>query len=245
MHGRLVTLAALGAITVIMLAGLCYVTLSKTSTAVSENRDVLYQITAFNTFSTGKYEGTTSFSELAKHGDFGIGTLDGLDGEMVALDGVFYQVPLDGVPVQISPSALTPYATVTFFDADQIFQVNNLNYSELTSYISQAMPDDEAIYAIKVSGTFEYVQTRSVSLQTQPFPPLSEAVSHQAVFNLTSVAGSAVGFYFPQSMSGVDFAGCHLHFLTDDRSAGGHLLDCVIRNATIEIDYTGKYTLIL
>lgn len=244
-NGRLVTLAALGLITIIMLSGLYILTVSKAQTTVNENRDTLFQISPFNTFSTGKYDGVTSFSELAKHGDFGIGTLNGLNGEMIALNGVFYQIPVDGVPVKISSSALTPYATVTFFDADQTFQVEGLTYSELISYVGQALPDDQKIYAIKVSGIFEYAKTRSVPIQTQPYPDLTEAVSHQVVFNLTRVSGTAVGFYFPQSMSGVDFSGYHLHFLTEDFSAGGHLLDCIITNATVEIDYTNKYTLIL
>lgn len=245
LNSRIVTLAALTALVIIMLSGLYVVTQSKANTVVTENRDILFQVSAFNTFSSGKYDGTTSFSELAKHGDFGIGTLNGLNGEMIALDGVFYQVPIDGTPVKISPSALTPYATVTFFDADLTLHVNNFNYSQLISYINQSLPLDEAIYAIKVSGTFDYAETRSVPIQTQPYPALSEAVSHQAVFNLTDVSGTAVGFYFPYSMSGVDFAGYHLHFLSDDRTAGGHLLDCIIRNATVEIDYTNKYTLVL
>lgn len=245
MNGRFVTLAALGAIVVIMLAGLIFVTMSKANIVDSENRDALYQISTFNTFSIGEYDGTINFGELAKHGDFGIGTLNGLNGEMIALNGVFYQVPVDGKPVQVNPSALTPYATVTFFDADQTFHVNNLNYSELTSYINQVLPDNEAIYAIKVSGTFDYAKTRSVPIQTQPYPTLSEAVSHQAVFDLMNVSGTAAGFYFPESMSGVDFVGYHLHFLTDDRTAGGHLLDCTIRNATIELDCMKEYSLVL
>ncbi len=245
LNNRIVTVAALCAIVIILLAGLCVLTFSKANLAVTENRDVLFQVAAFNTFSSGKFAGNTSYSELATHGDFGIGTLNGLDGEMIALDGVFYQVPIDGTPVKISPSALTPYATVTFFEADQTFHVNALNYSELTSYISQALPKDEAIYAIKVSGTFDYAKTRSVPIQTQPYPTLSEAVTHQAVFDLTNVSGTAVGFYFPQSMAGVDYAGFHLHFITDDRAAGGHLLDCVIRNATIELDCMSVYSLVL
>ena len=228
-----------------MLAGLYVVTQSKANNVVTQNRDILFQVSAFNTFSSGKYDGTTTFSELAKHGDFGMGTLNGLDGEMIALDGVFYQVPVDGKPVQISANAFTPYATVTFFDADLTLHVDGLNFSELTSYIDQSLPSEEKIYAIKVSGTFDYAKTRSVPPQTQPYPPLSEAVSHQTVFELPNVSGTAVGFYFPNSMSGVDFAGYHLHFLTDDRAAGGHLLDCVIKNATLEIDYTDKFSLLL
>jgi acetolactate decarboxylase len=245
LNGRLVTLAALTALVVIMLAGLYVATQTKVNTSVTENRDILYQVASFNAFSTGQFEGTTRFSELAKHGDFGIGTLNDLDGEMIVLNGTFYQVPVDGKPVLVNQNALTPYATVTFFDADITLNVNNMTYSELTSYINESLPDDEAIYAIKVSGIFDYVKTRSVPAQTQPYPPLSEAVNHQAVFELANVTGTAVGFYFPNSMSGVDFAGYHLHFLTDDFTAGGHMLESVIRNAKVQIDYTNKYSLIL
>jgi acetolactate decarboxylase len=102
-----------------------------------EDRETLFQISPFNTFALGNYDGDFTYGELAKHGDFGIGTLNGLNGEMIALNGVFYQIPIDGVPRQINASEKTPYATVTFFEADQTRQVADaLNYSELKTYIT-------------------------------------------------------------------------------------------------------------
>ncbi len=210
------------------------------------DRETLFQIAAFNTFSNGQYEGYMSYAELAKHGDFGIGTFDGLDGEMIALDGVFYQIPVDGKPIQADPAMKAPYATVIFFEADHTFHVDGaMNYTKLKAYIDGLLPTQNAIYAIKVSGTYEYAQTRSVPKQTHPYPTITEALKSQSVFNLTNVSATAVGFWFPASMDGVDFAGYHLHMVTDDHSAGGHLLDFIIRNATIEIDQTNKYNLVL
>jgi alpha-acetolactate decarboxylase len=55
----------------------------------------------------------------------------------------------------------------------------------------------------------------------------------------------AVGFWFPSSMDGVDFAVYHLHLITDSHSAGGHLLDCIVRNATVEIDQTCQFNMVL
>ena len=211
-----------------------------------ENTGTLFQVSQFNTFSAGNYEGNVTYAELAKHGDFGIGTVNGLDGEMVALDGVFYQIPVEGTPHQIGVTAQTPYATVTFFKADQtIHLLDSLNYSQLTAYINSSLPAYNTIYAIKVHGTFDYAKTRSVPIQTKPYPPLAEAVSNQTVFTLGNVSGTAVGFWFLKSMDGVDFAGYHLHFITDNHSAGGHLLDCIVRNATIEIDQIGKFEMVL
>ena len=101
---------------------------------VIENRETLFQVSPFNTFAQGNYDGAVTHDELAEHGAFGIGTLNGLTGEMIAFNGVFYQVPVDGAPRQIGASEKTPYATVTFFEADQTSQVADaLTYSELTT----------------------------------------------------------------------------------------------------------------
>jgi acetolactate decarboxylase len=209
-----------------------------------QKQNMLYQVSAFNVFSAGNYEGNTTYAELAKHGDFGIGTLNGLNGEMIALNGKFYQIPTDGDPRQIISSEKTPYATVTFFKSNQSFQVANVtSYSLLTEDINSTLTNYNAIYAIKVHGFFDLAKTRSVPAQSEPYPTIAEAVKNQTVFVLNGVVGTAVGFYFPNSMDGVDVAGYHLHFLSDDHLSGGHLLECNVKNATVEIDQINNYYL--
>ena len=208
--------------------------------------DTLFQVAAFNTFSSGNYDGFLTYNELAEHGNFGIGTFDCLDGEMIALDGVFYQIPFDGKPNQADPIMKTPYATVTFFEADQTISIAGpLNYSELKTNIDKLLQTDNAIYGIRIDGTYDYAQTRSVPKQTEPYPVLEEVIKNQSVFTLNNVSATAIGFWFPSSMNGIDFSGYHMHLITDDHSAGGHLLDCIARNITIEIDQTNKYNLVL
>jgi acetolactate decarboxylase len=234
----LVFFVAIALVTVVLFAAFYDLTLPE--------QDTLYQVSAFNTFSTGNFEGNTTFAELAKHGDFGIGTLNGLNGEMLALDGKFYQIPAEGSPREIGSQENTPYATVTFFKMDQTFQIANVSsYSQLTTIINSTLPNYNSIYALQVHGFFDFIQTRSVPLQTEPYPPLAEAVKNQTVFNLNHVEGTMVGFFFPENMNGVDFAGYHLHFLTDDHTAGGHLLECTIKNATVEIDRINSYQLMI
>jgi len=213
--------------------------------ALPEN-DTLYQITAFNVFSAGNFEGTTNYAELMKYGDFGIGTLNGLNGEMIAFNGKFYQIPTAGNPKEITPEEKTPYVTITFFESDQTFQVANISsLSQLTAKINLTLPNYNAIYALKVHGFFNSAKTRSVPIQTNPYPTLTDAVKNQTVFNLNKVSATLVGFYFPANMDGVDFPGYHLHLLTDDRNAGGHLLECNVEEATVEIDQTNNYHLLI
>jgi acetolactate decarboxylase len=53
-------------------------------------RDTLFQVSTIDALLAGAYDGDITFKELGKHGDFGLGTFQSLDGEMVELDGSFY-----------------------------------------------------------------------------------------------------------------------------------------------------------
>ena len=111
----------------------------QTNSDDTPDKDTVFQLAAFNTFSTGKYDGVMPYSELEQHGDFGIGTFDGLNGEMIALDGVFYQIPSSGVPKEVEATQTSPHATVTYFEADKNFTVAGLNYSELKTYLRRSI----------------------------------------------------------------------------------------------------------
>jgi len=212
----------------------------------AESKETLFQVAAFEPFAQGDFEGITSYSELAKRGDFGLGTLTGLDGEMIALNGVFYQIPIDGVPRQVDGAEETPFAMVTFFEADQNLHITDaMNYSELQNFIDQNVSPECAMYAIKVHGVYDYAKTRSVPKQTEPYPTLTEVIADQTVFTLNNVTGTMAGFRLPSYMDEINVDGYHLHFITDDETAGGHVLECIVRDAVVEIDYTYDYELML
>ncbi len=236
--------ATIALITIIALSAFYIVWQNQQATSATQNEDGLFQLAAFNTFCTGQYQGNMTYQDLEKHGDFGIGTFDGLAGEMVAYDGVFYQIPSSGIPREADPAQLAPYATITYFHTDQTFQVENLNYTSLQTFLTRSLPDT-AIYAIKMQGTFSSVEARSPQKQAEPYPNITDALETQALFNLSDVSATAVGFRFPASMDGVDYAGYHMHIITDDHSAGGHILNCFIENATVEVDVIKQYNLTL
>ena len=90
---------------------------------------------------------------MAKHGDFSIGTLNGLNGEMIALYGKFYQILVAVVPREVGLSEKTPFATVSFFENDFVVQVENVySYLDLTSIINSAFTNYNLIYVIRVHG---------------------------------------------------------------------------------------------
>src|SRR5881397_1152764 len=76
---------------------------------------VLFQASTIGALLEGAYDGDVTFAELAEHGDLGLGTLNALDGEMIAIDGRFYRAELDGAINRVNPAAKTPFAVVVFF----------------------------------------------------------------------------------------------------------------------------------
>lgn len=186
---------------------------------------VLFQASTIGALLDGAYEGDLSFAELAEHGDLGLGTLNGLDGEMVAIDGRFYRADVDGAVNEIDEAALTPFAVVTRFEPTiDVARDGPFDHDGLLHWFDDLLPVDAASCAIRVDGHFDSVRARSVPRQQPPYRPLTEVVAEQHVFELRDVAGSMVGFRFPAYAEGIEVGGYHLHFLSEDRTRGGHVL---------------------
>lgn len=209
-----------------------------------EQNDAIFQASLFEALVEGVYEGDITYGELKKHGDFGLGTFNSLDGEMVGIDGVFYQIDAEGKVSIAEDSMKSPFAIVTFFDSNErLVPDQQLNCEELKQYIKRSLPEENIFYAIKVSGEFEYLKTRSVHAQEKPYPPISQAVKEQSEFDLKNIKGTIAGYWFPSYIQGVSQSGFHFHFISDDKQSGGHVLECKTKNIVIDIDHIRDFQL--
>jgi acetolactate decarboxylase len=200
-------------------------------------RDTLFQAETLSALNAGVFDGDLSIGELKRHGDFGLGTFNALDGEMVVLDGQVYQMREDGLPTLASDTTLTPFAAVTFFEVDQTLTVEDIeDCSQLQAQIDSALPSLDAPYAIKVSGEFSYLQVRVPQTQSAPYPTLTEALATQILYESEAISGTLVGFRLPEYLAGANSAGYHFHFISDDKQHGGHVLACEADVLTVEVD---------
>ena len=211
------------------------------------DRDILYQVSTIDALQQGVYDGVQTVGELRKHGDFGIGTFDRLDGEMIVLDGVIYQAKADGHVTVASDSQTTPFATVTYFDRDgSITTGTTMNFSGFSSAMAGRMPTGNMIYAIRMHGTFPSVKVRAIPAQDKPYPPLAVAATNQSVYTYAGCTGTVTGISMPIFLKGLNVAGYHLHFISDDRKTGGHVLDLEVPAGTqVEYDITPEFTIVL
>jgi acetolactate decarboxylase len=188
---------------------------------------VLFQASTIGALLDGAFEGDLSFAELAEHGDLGLGTLNHLDGEMIAIDGEFFRADVDGITTRIAPEEQTPFAVVTAFEptVDEELPDEETSHEALLKRLDELALADASSCAVRLDGRFELVRARSVPRQEPPYRPLTEVVGDQHVFELHDVEGTMLGFRFPAYAEGIEVAGYHMHFISADRSRGGHVLD--------------------
>lgn len=195
------------------------------------------QVATINALLSGVYDGHMSLKTLREYGDFGLGTFERLDGELILLDGLFYKALSDGQVVQPDLTERTPFACVTTFVPDRWATLHaGMDQAALEARIDTLVPERNRFCAFTVRGTFNTVRTRSVPAQTRPYPRLVEAVKKQSVFTLKNVSGTLIGFRSPGFVEGINVPGYHMHFLSDDRESGGHVLELELTQGSLAVD---------
>jgi acetolactate decarboxylase len=202
----------------------------------------LFQSSTINALLKGAYDGDMTFGQLRQHGDFGLGTFNRLDGEMVALNGIFFRIKADGIAYPVNDKEKTPFAVVQFFKPDFQEELDReMEYGQVKSFLQEELPESNLFYAIRIDGLFTRVEARSVPQQDPPYPPLSEVVKTQPVFEMFNIKGSLIGFRFPDFAQGVNVPGYHLHFINEERNAGGHVLEFHLKNGRLSVEHTSSF----
>lgn len=197
--------------------------------------NAVYLCAPVNAVVEGIYEEHIPFSEIKRHGDFGLGTFDMLDGEMVMLDGRIYQMTADGCVQEVGDDALTPFACVTHYRPEKFLELDGeFSYDDFLRRLQEPLPSPNIFYAFRIDGEFAHMKVRSVP-KSECYIPLVEIAKEQPVFEFTSIPGTLAGFYTPEFMSSVSVPGMHMHFLSDDLAHGGHLLTCRPRRVRVGI----------
>lgn len=200
-------------------------------------RETIYQVSTISALQENVYDGTTAVGMLKQRGDFGIGTFNALDGEMVMLEGKVYRFGSDGSVTEMNEWALTPFAAVTFFEPDFTQALTPMTtFGDFQAQADKMLPTLNLPYAVRIDGVFRAVKTRAPRRQARPYPRLIDALANQPEFDYHDVHGTLVGFRLPHYFNGVNVPGWHLHFISADRSKAGHLLSFTVLRATFAYD---------
>lgn len=196
----------------------------------------IYQTSLMSALIAGVYEGTTTVEQLLQHGDFGLGTFNQLDGELIAFDKEVFQLKADGSANPAHLAQQTPFAVMTFFTPDvEVPITSKMSRTDVHHLIDDLVPSDNIFCAVRIDGLYQFVRTRTVPRQTRPFRPMLDVVKEQPTFNFTFKQGVIAGFRSPQYTTGINVPGYHEHFITEDRKGGGHIQDYSISSGFLQI----------
>ena len=218
---------------------------TKHLTAPVQNRDVMYQISLLQGLTQGDYRGSVTVAELKQHGDIGIGTFDGLNGELIMLGGEVYRAAGDGSVETVSDDVTIPFSVVTFMDADAATPLKEISDTETLYHKLDQMVGKRGknrFYMIRIDGMFREINVRSVYAQEGPYKRLAEVMEHdQTFYDYENIEGTLVGLYCPPYMSYLNAVGWHFHFVSEDKTKGGHVLGVHIADAVLTWDDTDAF----
>ena len=204
--------------------------------ALKSSQNTVFQLSTAVALLQGVYDGSMTIAQLAKKGNFGLGTFVNLDGEMIALDGTFYYIDAAGKAQKSQHNQELPFALVTRFGAENTFNIEQVSgYTELKTKVIDGIHNPNIPYAIRIKGKFKKQFVRSLKPQLKPYQTMEVAVKEQTEIEIKEVEGDMVGFWFPEYLENVSITGFHFHFIDSERLQGGHVLDVFVTEAKVSI----------
>jgi len=201
----------------------------------------MYQVSTLQALMLGYSRSVVTVEELLQHGDTGLGTFEDVDGEMIVLDGVCYRATNDG-SVTIAPMETgVPFAAVTRLEEKRTFELGSFQeIDDLKNALTLRVEEDfglNSMHVVRIDGSFEKVSARSETGTRAHHVTLKDALSKtQRDFFFDNVKGSLVCIYYPDYMDGINAAGWHFHFISEDRKLGGHVFDVKMKEGHVILD---------
>ena len=208
----------------------------------------LVQASTLNALMLGNFDTTILVRDFLSEADTGIGTYTGLDGEAIFENGVAYKATADGGVSIMKPEDGVAFGTVARFDSmlPEHEAKSFENIEELKELLKPYTDENPNIfYMLVMSGSFDLMHVRSCYVCEKPYPTLSEAASHQKEFKYENVKGKVIAVYCPPYVEGMNLPGWHFHFLSEDKTKGGHILGLSGNGLKYRIEPISEWEVIL
>jgi acetolactate decarboxylase len=201
----------------------------------------MYQVSTLQALALGYSRAVITAGELLRKGDTGLGTFEDVDGEMIVMDGQCYRADQNGAVTVVASETGVPFAAVAKLYGEQQFPLRDLpDITSVRTELTRKIEEEfglNSMHIVRIEGEFEKVDARSEAPYRSHHITLKTVLGRtQKAFLFENIRGSLVGVYFPDYMDGINMPGWHLHFLSEDRSKGGHVFDVSVREGTAKTD---------
>lgn len=190
------------------------------------------------------YEGDITPEQMVQQGNIGIGTVNHLAGELVAVDGVVYTIDAEG-GIKVAPQDLeSPNMTMINFQPKRTVTVENIeSYEDLTKALQKYATSINSFYAYRIKGEFGYLKMASAHKVENEDVSLFEYLDTRVMYTRENIKGTLVGLFTPDYLGNIVIPGMHFHFLSEDIKLGGHLEDIKFDKLQVEIQEINQVNL--
>lgn len=196
----------------------------------------IYQTGTINSLVNAVYDGDRDIAWIKEQGDFGLGALPMMDGELIVCDGIFYRADANADLSVATDDSVLPFAVVSRFKPDQTFDLLNTDFAGTADYLANYFASKNLIYAVRIDGQFTRVHFRSEQCQPKPYRKMNETMPElQRVYERDDIDGTLVGIWYPDYLSQVNVAGFHFHFVDKERRTGGHVFEFQLTRGQVAI----------
>lgn len=200
----------------------------------------MFQVSTLQALMLGYSRAVIPVSELLRHGNVGLGTFTDVDGEMIVLDGICYRAMENGDIAEAEPDRGVPFSAVCSMEDSTPMEFGSMdNIEELKRALNNIIDSHfglNSMHMARIDGEFKIVDARSESGYESMHVDLKTILGKtQKAFQFESIKGTLVCVYFPDYMDGINAAGWHLHFISEDRKHGGHVFDISMKSGRGQI----------
>ena len=215
-------------------------------------KPVFFQVSTLNALMMGNFDGVVTVGCLKRHGSWGIGTYEGLDGEAIVCDGHAYHAHYDGTAREYPNGSRLAFATVADFTEQagtaKLADIEDIDgvKAELERLRRAYDDNDNAWALVALRGSYPHLRVRSCKkCETKPYPTFPELASNQHEHDYAHEHGWVIGVWTPAYLQGINLPGWHLHYLSEDRTRGGHLLELALDEVTGRLETYARFEMAL
>lgn len=210
----------------------------------------IFQVSTLQALSLGYTRAVMPVKEFIRHGNMGLGTFEGVDGEMIVIDGRCYQADAHGNVCPADPETGVPFAVIADCGEEKKAPIGSCaSIDELKDFLNHVVDDAfelNSMHVVRIDGLFEKISARSESGSMTNHVELKDIlVNRQMDFTFTNTEGSLIAVRFPDYMDGINAAGWHLHYISNDRTLGGHVFDLSFEKADATIETISRIELMM
>lgn len=195
----------------------------------------IYQFSTIGALMSGYFLPDEDIYKVCSCSSIGLGCSANLNAEMTIFNGTPYTATAEQSTETPKAPLDVPFYQVTDFNNFHEYNIGEASFKTLEQFVRTVMPLNNNFIALRIEAIFHTLKLRR-PYSSNSERSIQEVSGNQEVLTYDEIKGHLIGFWTPEMFGRISVPGFHLHFLSDDKSTSGHVLDYHFSSAILQIE---------